>query len=193
MNARRLMLIRHAETDLAGTFCGSSNPAVNAAGERQLTSLVESLRTMPGENLGIVYTSSLERALTTARRIADCFSARLCILPDLCEIHFGEWEALSWQQIEQRDPAYAQQWLNEYPTRPAPGGEPVDRFEARVLSAFDIVAERNERAAVVTHAGVLRVILTRRCMMDDEEAWRQTSAYCGVFHYPLQEVVHDNG
>lgn len=193
MNARRLMLIRHAETDLAGTFCGRSNPAVNAAGERQLTALIESLRTMPGERLGIVYTSSLERALTTAQRIADCFSAQLCILPDLCEINFGEWEALNWQQIEQRDPIFARQWLNEYPTRLAPGGEPVDHFEARVLSTFDTLASRNERAAVVTHAGVLRVILTRRCIMNDEEAWHQTSAYCSVFGYPLQEIDDENG
>jgi broad specificity phosphatase PhoE len=142
--------------------------------------------------LGTVYTSSLERALTTAQRVADCFSTRLCILPDLCEIHFGEWEALTWQEIEQRDPIYAQQWLNEYPTRPAPGGEPADRFEARVLGAFDTIASRNERAAIVTHAGVLRVILTHRCLINDEEAWLQTSAYCSVFRYPLREVVDDN-
>ncbi len=193
MSHGALLLIRHAETDLAGTFCGSSNPAVNAAGERQLTALIESLGTMRGEPLSIVYTSSLERALTTAQRVAGCFSARLCILPDLCEIHFGEWEALTWQQIEQRDPIYARQWLNEYPTRHAPGGEPVDRFEARVISAFDTLASRNERAAIVTHAGVLRVILTRRCRMNNEKAWQKTSAYCCLFHYPLHEVVDDNG
>jgi broad specificity phosphatase PhoE len=192
MNRSSLFLIRHAETDLAGTFCGSSNPAVNAAGERQLTALLKSLRTMPGLPLSIVYTSSLERAVTTARRVADCFSARLCILPDLCEVHFGEWEALTWQQIEQRDPIYARQWLDEYPARPAPGGEPLDHFEARVLSVFDTIVSRNERAAMVSHAGVLRVILTRRFMMNDEEAWHQTRAYCSVFRYPLQEVVDDN-
>jgi broad specificity phosphatase PhoE len=193
MNSSRLLLIRHAETDLAGSFCGSSNPAVNAAGKRQLTALIESLRIMPGKPLSIVYTSSLERTLTTAQQVADYFSARLCIVPDLREIHFGEWEALTWQQIEQRDPIYARQWLNEYPIRPAPGGEPVDRFETRVLSVFDTLASRNERAAIVTHAGVLRVILTRRFMMNDEEAWHETSAYCSVFRYPLQEVVDDNG
>ena len=193
MNHASLLLIRHAETDLAGTFCGSSDPAVNAAGEGQLIALLEILRTMPGEPLSIVYTSGLERALTTAQRVADCFSARLCILPDLCEIHFGEWEGLTWQQIEQRDPIYAQQWLNEFPARPAPGGEPMDRFEARALSAFDTVALRNERAAIVTHAGVLRVILTRRCGMNDEEAWQRTRGYCRVLHYPLDEVVHDAG
>ncbi|HTD96640.1 MAG TPA: histidine phosphatase family protein [Edaphobacter sp.] len=193
MNGGGLLLIRHAETDLAGSFCGSSNPAVNAAGERQIATLLETLHTMPCEPLDIVYSSDLQRALTTAQRVADCFSAQLCILPDLREIHLGEWEALTWQQIEQRDPIYAQQWLNVYPTRPAPGGEPVDRFEARVLSTFDTLTSCNERAAIVTHAGVLRVILTRRSMMNDEEAWHQTSAYCSVFHYPLQEVVDDNG
>lgn len=192
MNSSWPLLIRHAETDLAGTFCGSSNPAINAAGERQLDTLLETLHTMRVEPLDIVYSSDLQRASITAQRIADCYSARVCILADLREIHFGAWEALTWQQIEKRDPIHAQQWLNQYPTRPAPGGEPVDRFETRVLGAFDTLASRNERAAIVTHAGVLRAILTRRFMMNDEEAWRQTSACCSVFRNPCQEVANDN-
>lgn len=193
MNSSELLLIRHAETDLAGTFCGSSNPAVNAAGTRQLTTLLESLRTMPGRPLSIVYTSDLERALTTAQRIADCFSAPVCILRDLREIHFGEWEGLTWQAIEQRDPLYAKQWIKDYPACPVPGGEPVEDFEARVISVFDTLATRKQDAAIVTHAGVLRVILTRRFMMSDEDAWHQTSAYCSIFHCPLEGVLDDEG
>ena len=191
MSSTGLLLIRHAETDLAGTFCGSSNPAVNLAGTRQLTALVESLQTMPGKPLRIVYTSDLERALTTAQHVANHFSAQVHILPDLCEIDFGEWEALTWQAIEQRDPLYAQRWLKEYPACPVPGGEPVAHFEARVLRVFDNLATRNESAAIVSHAGVLRVILTRRFMMNDEDAWRQTSSYCSVFRCPCEEVLDE--
>lgn len=190
MKGDAILLIRHAETDLAGTFCGSSNPSVNPAGERQIALLVETLRTIPREPLRTIYSSSLHRALTTAQRIADCFSASVSALPALNEIHFGDWESLTWRQIEERDPAYARQWIAEYPHRSAPGGESFECFETRVLDAFDRLTSRNEPAAIVTHAGVLRVILTRRCGMIGEQAWRQTKDYCSVFSYPIREAVH---
>ena len=42
-----LLLIRHAETDMAGTFCGQANPPVNAAGHHQIQTLIERLRVEP--------------------------------------------------------------------------------------------------------------------------------------------------
>lgn len=188
MNTPRLLLIRHAETDLAGTFCGSSNPAINAPGWRQIATLLETLDSMPGGPPKIIYSSDLQRAWTTAQLIATSSSAPLRIIPNLREIDFGRWEGLTWKQIEQRDPAYAQRWLDESPRLPIPGGESVDSFEARVLNAFDTLTSLDEYSAIVTHAGVLRVILTRRCMVTEEEAWLQTKGYCSFFHFPLHEV-----
>ena len=37
------VLIRHAETDLAGKFCGQSDPDLNSAGEQQLGLWVEEI------------------------------------------------------------------------------------------------------------------------------------------------------
>ena len=39
-----LLFIRHAETDLAGRFCGHSNPPVNERGLHQIEELLETLR-----------------------------------------------------------------------------------------------------------------------------------------------------
>ena len=192
MNYSRLLLIRHAETDLAGTFCGSSDPTVNASGDLQIATLLQTLGVISDEPPEVIYSSDLQRALTTAQRIATHFSARLCIDPHLREIDFGQWEAMRWEQIEQRDPIHAQQWLDEYPNQPAPCGEPTESFEDRVLKAFDTIASLHERSAVVTHAGVLRVILTRRCSVTAEDAWLQTKEYCSFFQYPLSEVLHDS-
>jgi broad specificity phosphatase PhoE len=35
-----LLFIRHAETDLAGRFCGHSDPPVNKRGHRQIKELL---------------------------------------------------------------------------------------------------------------------------------------------------------
>ena len=64
-----LLFIRHAETDMTGTFCGQSDPTVNAAGHRQIQKLAEPLRTEP---IVTVFTSDLQRSVTTARALALC-------------------------------------------------------------------------------------------------------------------------
>ena len=175
---RTLLLIRHAETDFAGTFCGHSDPPINERGHAQIEQLVTELRDY---SLETVYSSDLQRALTTAKAISAFFAAPLCATSNLREIGFGDWENSTWEQNERRDSAYAQRWVAEFPRLAAPNGEEFESFETRTLREFDAIAASSQHAAVVTHAGVLRVILTRRYGMSDEQAWLRTRSYCGIF------------
>jgi broad specificity phosphatase PhoE len=122
--------------------------------------------------------------LRTAEAIAKSYGTPLHVTPSLREIGFGDWENFTWEQNERRDPVFAQRWIDEFPKLPAPNGEEFGSFERRALSEFDAIAASNKNAAIVTHAGVLRVVLTRRCGMSDERAWLMTKTYCGVFAYP---------
>ncbi len=91
---------------------------------------------------------------------------------------------MSWEQIEQMDPEYAREWMAGYPHLPAPSGESFQAFEARVLEEVNHLLDINRGPiAVVTHAGVLRVVLRHLCGCSDEEAWQQTRAYCCVVRY----------
>jgi alpha-ribazole phosphatase len=176
-----LLFIRHAETDMAGTFCGHLDPELNARGLLQLEELLRRIRT---EDIGAVYTSDLRRARTTARAIADAFAVECHVSPALREISFGQWEGLTWEQIEQRDSTYSRRWVMEYPDLPAPDGEDFHDFERRVLAkvrSLSTEAETKRRAiAVVTHAGVLRTVLTKVHGYSQELAWEQTKAYCSL-------------
>jgi broad specificity phosphatase PhoE len=177
-----LLFIRHAETDLAGRFCGHSDPPVNEHGLRQVEELIERLRT---ESIDAIYASDLSRSLTTAHAIGRAFALSPIPVPELREIDFGQWEGLSWQEIEGRDRIYACRWSKAYPDLPAPGGERFGAFESRVLSALKhLLAITSHRcAAVVTHAGVMRVVLRSLCGLEEQEAWERTKAYCGYFRY----------
>jgi broad specificity phosphatase PhoE len=177
-----LFFIRHAETDLAGRFCGQTNPTVNERGFRQIEELLKALR---NESVQAVYTSDLSRALITAEAIGRTFGVSPTAVPELREIGFGEWEGLSWSEIESRDPAYALRWAAEYPDLPAPGGETFAAFRSRVLSGIHgLSSASSERcAAVVTHAGVMRVVLRSLCGLGEQEAWDRTQSYCGYFRY----------
>jgi broad specificity phosphatase PhoE len=177
-----LLFIRHAETDLAGRFCGHSDPPVNQRGLRQIEDLIERLR---AESIDTIYASDLSRSLTTADAIGRAFALAPIKLPEIREIYFGQWEGLSWQEIESRDRDYACRWSEAYPNLPAPGGELFDAFQSRVLGVVKhLVAITSHRcAAVVTHAGVMRVVLRSLCGLDEQEAWSRTKTYCSFFHY----------
>jgi alpha-ribazole phosphatase len=177
----RVLFIRHAETEMAGRFCGHSDPELNAQGRTQLTSLAHQLSAEP---IDTVYSSDLRRASATAQAIASVREIPQVIRPALREIDFGQWEGLSWEQIEQMDPEYVRTWVARYPHLPAPSGETFHAFETRVLREVNHLLDANRGPiAVVTHGGVLRAVLRHLCGCSDEEAWQQTQAYCSIVRY----------
>jgi alpha-ribazole phosphatase/probable phosphoglycerate mutase len=176
-----VVFIRHAETAMAGMYCGHSDPDLSESGQAQLSQLVQDLSE---ESFTTVYSSDLRRARYTAGAIAKGRAIQQVLRPALREIHFGEWEGLTWKQIEQRDPRYAQEWINGYPHLPAPGGETYADFEARVVAEVNELVENNHGSvAVVTHAGVLRIVLRHLLGCSEEDAWQQTRPYCCVVRY----------
>lgn len=186
-----MLFVRHAATEMAGRFCGHSDPDLNPLGRTQLAELVSSLA---GEQIDRVYSSDLKRARSTAHALAVAHDVALEARPALREIHFGEWEGLSWEEIEQRDSAYAQRWLAEFPRLPAPSGETFPAFEARVLGAVnDLLDQQTGPIAVVSHAGVLRVVLQHFCGRSQPEAWRETESYCCVVRFAAQRSLAATG
>jgi broad specificity phosphatase PhoE len=178
-----VLFIRHAETDMAGTFCGHSNPPVNARGRQQIQKLLNALN---GEEINCIFTSDLERAASTAAMLADAFGVPCIKKPGLREINFGSWESLKWQRIQEQDEAYARRWTETYPNLPAPGGESFADFQTRVIAEVTEILNSADRrqAAVVTHSGVMRVVLQAMCGLAENEAWELTKPYCSFFRCP---------
>jgi alpha-ribazole phosphatase/probable phosphoglycerate mutase len=175
-----LLFIRHAETDMAGTFCGHSDPVVNARGKQQIHDLIVRLA---HETIDEIYSSDLRRSVTTAESLAQAFAAPFTQKPSLREIYFGDWEGLDWTEIEQLDPPYAKQWIEQFPNLPAPGGELFVHFEARVFDEMRrlLLLAENSSIAVVTHRGVIRIALRELHGCTDQEAWEQTNSHCCWF------------
>lgn len=176
---KHLLLIRHAETDLAGRFCGHSDPELNHRGRQQLAGVVEQVSKY---DIQRIYTSDLRRARQTAESIASHFGIGVEVRPSLREIYFGLWEGLSWNEIEARDPVLARLWAEQYPNSTAPGGESWQQYERRVLaeSAFLFRAATECPIAVVAHAGFMRVLLATVYGLPEEETWKLTKEYGSV-------------
>jgi broad specificity phosphatase PhoE len=183
-----LIFIRHAETDLASTFCGHSDPSVNANGQVQITEMISRLGPEPFD---AVYSSDLRRAMETAAPLARAFALPVIPSGHLREIYFGDWESLSWAEIERYDAAYAHRWMKAFPALTAPNGESFAHFEQRILEEVHhlLALAENKRIAVVTHGGVMRIVLRNLLDHSEEQAWDLTKLYCSSFVYSEAAVT----
>jgi alpha-ribazole phosphatase len=151
----RLLLVRHATAEGNGRFQGQRDVSLTSAGRRELQRLSEKCSTYP---IHAVYSSDLRRACQTADAIARNFGLKVELHPQLREMHFGQWEGLSWSQIARRFPRLAASWIERFPYQPIPGAEPLRQFRKRIATGIGeiVAANRGQCALMVTHAGVIR-------------------------------------
>ncbi|HZP06432.1 MAG TPA: histidine phosphatase family protein [Terracidiphilus sp.] len=180
---KSIILVRHAETAMAGKFCGHADPDLNAAGEMQLPPIVEGV-----VRCGIdrIIASDLRRALRTAQAIGCEIGVEPQLRPQLREIHFGLWEGLTWAEITERYPREVRTWLSEFPKSSAPDGEPYATFCERIEAEFKLLIDSlaNQTTAVITHAGPMRFALTKFFGWSEQDAFEQTAAYGAVVVVP---------
>lgn len=90
--------------------------------------------------------------------------------PRLREMHFGEWEGLSWSEVESRYPKDARAWIENFPHHRPPGGEAFSELQTRVIDELQSLAKGSKRGytLAVTHAGFIRVAIAWVLGMADE-------------------------
>jgi alpha-ribazole phosphatase/probable phosphoglycerate mutase len=180
--SQELFLIRHATTDMAGTLCGQVDPSLNALGREQASSLPLLFRS---RNVRRLYTSDLQRAAQTARSLAEVWGVPVVQMADLREISFGSWEGKRWSEVRASGPNITA--MESSPELGAPGGETFACFRTRVLLALkSAIADSNGcTSAIVTHLGVMRVILTE--LTSTGAIWnpQQRIEYCAVYRFGI--------
>jgi len=172
---------------MAGRFCGHTDASLSDTGTKQLCDIADSLERWP---ITKIHTSDLKRAYDTAAAIAARRSLPLQVRKGLREIYFGEWEGLTWAEIEARDPSVASLWLSTFPMQPAPGGESFGQYRLRVEAELQAILKESEHecVGVVTHAGFIRTALASalgvnlKTMRDIEVPYGKTT----VLHYAQQ-------
>ncbi len=151
---RRIYLIRHAASHQEGPrrCCGTTDLHLSAQGWEQAQKLGEWFR---DRHLSAVFCSDLTRAVQTAR----CIRPDPIVVPDLREMDAGEWEGLTFDEIQARWPeVYARR--GEDHATPIPGGESFESARIRFRRALDeIVAGTQGDIALVSHGSILQIFL----------------------------------
>jgi probable phosphoglycerate mutase len=158
-----ILLIRHGETDSNAEkrLQGHLDIALNAQGERQAAALGQALSDEP---VDAIIASDLQRALQTARAIADPRGMPVHIEPALRERCYGAFEGLLYSDIGERYPAAHAAWrARDIDARYPPGlnrAETLREFSQRAVGAITDLAitYRHKKIVIVTHGGVLECI-----------------------------------
>ena len=157
----QLYLIRHGEStwNQAGRVQGWGDPALSARGVAQAAALARRFRRQP---LHRIYASPLKRARQTARPVAEIAGLPVHPVADLREVGLGRWEGRPVAHLRQRHAALYRTWLQTPSRAQIPGAEGIPVFRRRVIGAFRGILEEADHGAMValvTHGGVIRVIL----------------------------------
>jgi broad specificity phosphatase PhoE len=155
-----IYLVRHGVTDWhqEGRLLGHRDLGLSAAGRDQAAALARALTPLP---VAEVISSPLVRALETAEAIASPRGIPTSRDRRIIDFQLGRWEGMTYAEIAAS--AEYQQFLRDPATEAIPGGERLAAVRDRAVSALEqALADSPESGAIVmvTHAGVIRLLLT---------------------------------
>lgn len=172
----QLTLVCHASTPWGEQerFQGWSDPQLSEQGVSEAEVLRERLA---GEEWDQVVTSDLARCVDTARIAFP--EAEMEFDPDWREMHFGDWEGLTYEECLERDGARFRGWITHPAASAPPGGEAFGDFWMRVERAMKALPQEG-KVLVITHSGTIRVALSRLLDLGFRKARRFAISSCGV-------------
>ena len=153
-------LIRHGKDDDTVRGGWSGQPLIEE-GKAQADELASFIQR---SDLGIqyIYSSDLLRAIQTAQSVADKLHLPIIQMPEFREVNNGDLAGMDNELASKMYPGLywnTLEWEQQYP-----GGESPKEFYERIRTAWDafqkMVLEQNENVLLVTHGGVINVILS---------------------------------
>jgi probable phosphoglycerate mutase len=164
--ACEVLIVRHGES--APTVVGRPVPLADGHSDPELAPEGRWHAERVGERLAddpiaAIYVTTLRRTHETAAPLAARLGIEPVVVPDLREVHLGEWEGSSIfrQKFAERDPVSVQIGIEER-WDVIPGAESNDALAARVVPALQGIADAHpdQRVVVVVHGGVIGCILS---------------------------------
>ncbi len=163
MTDRFLDLLRHGEVQGGACFRGGSDDPLTGLGWEQMRRA-----TAEAPAWTRIHSSPARRCADFARHLAETCGAPLTLVDAFGERQFGAWEGRAAHQIPAAELAG---FWNDPAVFTPPGGEPFADFRARVLRAWSELETTSEaHSLLVTHGGVIRVLIAAVLRMPDEAA-----------------------
>ncbi len=167
---KRLILIRHGETRYTKEwrYCSHESVPLNKKGIAQAKRLCLKVK---GLKIDRIYSSDTKRALQTSEIIFR--SKKILKSKGLREIDFGRFCGKTIWEVSKRYPGINKIWLSSPIDVKIPGGESIRNFRKRVRGCLKRISTNNrgKAIAIVSHGGVLRMILLDLYKLGIDRFW----------------------
>ena len=162
----KIDLLRHGESELSHTLRGSLDDALTAKGWQQMLSSIDQSQTLP-QQWDVVFSSPLQRCSMFAEHCVKERDIPLILDKNLQEMHFGDWEGQSIQQLYEQFPETLADFWQKPTQTTLPNAETMHQFHLRVSTAMSNIQQQMQlngwqSALVITHGGVIKLL---KCMV----------------------------
>lgn len=186
-----MYLIRHGETDWnrRKALQGRLNTPLNETGIAQARAACAKLADA-GVVLDAVYSSPLQRALTTASIVSGLTPAQITKDDRLIEIAFGEWEGREMASVGALLTPFFHAPQNYMP--PADGEELASLFR-RTGDFLQMVCTKHpgKRVLAASHGAATAALLTQAQGLTLNELWKTPVHNCRIFKLTAVDGVWD--
>lgn len=143
-------IIRHTTPNIDAGICyGDSDITLTDSFEQERDVILSKLQS----NYDAVFTSPLHRCAKLSESIN---TTHYCVDDRLKEYNFGDWELRPWSDLNDD---VARLWMDNFVEQAAPNGDSLIVMKKRVDDFWqELVYKDLNKVAIVTHAGVLRLI-----------------------------------
>jgi len=160
INMKKIFFIRHGESEwnILHKIQGQKNVPLTDNGREQAKQLGNRLI---NENIDIIYTSDLSRALETANTISKFIRRPAIKSKEIREINFGPWEGMTLEEIKKGYKQEYCKWLKEPHKLKLDDGETLEMLEKRAMGFVNDILNNNnsKNIAIVSHSATLKVII----------------------------------
>jgi probable phosphoglycerate mutase len=154
-----LYLLRHGEIEWpeADGFIGQTDAPLSVRGRRQAHGWKHELGQTAVTG---IWSSDLRRATETAAIVFAGRNLAIRSCKDLREIHLGEWDGLPRRRVRERHPDLWHARGKDLAGFRPPGGESFSDLQERAVRRMQQIAATAAGAVcLITHAGVIRVLI----------------------------------
>ncbi|OUD15765.1 alpha-ribazole phosphatase [Thioflexithrix psekupsensis] len=184
-----IFLIRHTRVQVAeGTCYGQTDVRLSDTFDAEFAAIQAKLPvfSQPVQ----VISSPLSRCLQLAARL----SYKIKTDPRIMELHFGDWEMKSWEDLTNKQ---ISQWAEDYIHSAPPNGESYQALYDRCTAFWtELVAQELEQVVIVTHTGVIRALVAHVLELPLHKSFSLHFDYGAVshlvFHRDWTRVVYLN-
>ena len=157
----RLLIVRHAESALneQNRIQGHKDSGLTFKGLYQAQRLAQKIKRI---RIDKIYSSDLGRAYSTTLEVIRYTRLPVIRDPLLREIHLGDWEGMTPEEVDKLYDKGYQKWLKKPSGIRIPKGELLSRFKKRVTERVQVIARANrgKTVLIVTHGGVITALLS---------------------------------